>query len=188
MPIKTVLSSGCFSAFAKCKHALASSRKSNPSAIAPSPCPPLRSERLGQQSVIENRPAAAGNLAVELVMRAPPDGYALLLVGEYNAVNATLYDKLDFVFVRDIAPVAGIMRTPNVIVVNPSVPAMTLPEFISYAKANPGKVNMASAGNGTSPHITGEQFKMMAGIDMLHVPCRGGALALIDLLSGQVQV
>jgi hypothetical protein len=96
MPIKTVLTSGCFSAFAKCKHAFASSRKSNPSAIAPSPCPPLRSERLGQQFVIENRPAAAGNLAVELVVRAPPDGYALLLVGEYNAVNATLYDKLDF--------------------------------------------------------------------------------------------
>ena len=121
-------------------------------------------------------------------MRAPPDGYTLLLVGSTNAINATLYDKLNFNFIRDIAPVAGIVRVPYVMVVNPSVPAKTVPEFIAYAKANPGKINMASAGNGTHRHVAGELFKMMTGVDMVHVPYRGAAPALTDLLGGQVQV
>jgi tripartite-type tricarboxylate transporter receptor subunit TctC len=146
------------------------------------------SERLGQQFVIENRPGAGTNLATEAVANARPDGYTMLLVGPPNAINATLYDKLSFNFIRDIAPVGGITRVPNVIVVNPSVPANTVPELIAYAKANPGKVNMASAGNGSESHLAGELFKMMAGVNMVHVPYRGAALALTDMLGGQVQV
>ena len=132
------------------------------------------SERLGQPFVIENRPGAGGNIATEAVVRAPPDGYTLLMVGAANAINATLYDKLNFNFIRDIAPVASIVRVPFVMEVNPSVPAKTVPEFIAYAKANPGKINMASAGIGTAHHVSGELFKMMAGVDMVHVPYRGG--------------
>jgi tripartite-type tricarboxylate transporter receptor subunit TctC len=147
------------------------------------------SERLGQQFVIENRPGAAGNIAAEAVVKAPPDGYTLLQVGTPNAINnATLYTNLGFNFIRDIAPVSGIMRVSYVIVVHPSVPATTVPEFIAYAKANPGKINMASAGSGTPQHIYGELFKMMAGVDLVHVPYRGGAPAITDLLGGQVQV
>jgi tripartite-type tricarboxylate transporter receptor subunit TctC len=146
------------------------------------------SERLGRPFVIENRPGAATNIATEAVVRAPPDGYTLLLVAQVNAVNATLYDKLNFNFIRDIAPVAGIMRVPSVLEVNPSVSVKTVPEFIAYTKANPGKLNMASAGNGTSSHVSGELFKMMAGIDMLHVPFRGAAPALTDLIAGRVHV
>jgi tripartite-type tricarboxylate transporter receptor subunit TctC len=146
------------------------------------------SERLGQRFIIENRSGAASNIATEAVVRAAPDGYTLLLVGPPNMINPTLYANLKFNFIRDIAPIASIIRASNVIVVNPSVPAWTIPEFISYAKAYPGKVNMASAGNGTSPHIAGELFKMMTGVNMLHVPYRGSAPALIDLLGGQVQV
>jgi len=146
------------------------------------------SERLGQQFVIENRPGAATNIATEAVVRAPADGYTLLMVGSFNTINATLYDKLNYNFVRDIAPVASIDREPLVMVVNPSVPAKTVPEFIAYANANPGKVNMASAGNGAPSHVSGELFKMMAGVNMVHVPYRGIALALTDLLGGQVQV
>jgi tripartite-type tricarboxylate transporter receptor subunit TctC len=146
------------------------------------------SERLGQQFVIENRPGAGGNIGTEAVIRAPADGYTLLMVGGYIAINATLYEKLDFDFIRDIAPVAGIMVAPNVMVVNPSVPAKTVPELIAYAKANPRKLNMASPGVGTTPHVAGELFKMMAGVDMVHVPYRGGGPALTDLLGGQVQV
>jgi tripartite-type tricarboxylate transporter receptor subunit TctC len=146
------------------------------------------SERLGQPFVIEDRPGAGGNIAAEAVVRAQPDGYTLLLVSSGNAVNATLYDKLNFNFMRDIAPVAGIIRVPNVMVVNPSVPAKTVPEFVAYAKANPGKINMASSGIGTSPHVSGELFKMMTGINMIHVPYRGGPAALTDLIGGQVQV
>ena len=146
------------------------------------------SERLGQPFVIENRPGAGGNIGTEAVVRAPPDGYTLLLVSASNAINATLYDKLNFNFIRDIAPVAGIIRVPIVMVVNPSVPAKTVPEFIAYAKANPGKLNMASAGIGAPAHVAGELFKMMAGVDMVHVPYRGAAPALTDLLGGQVQV
>jgi len=146
------------------------------------------SERLGQQFVIENRPGAGTNIATEMVVRAPADGYTLLLVGAYNAINATLYEKLNFNFIRDIAPVASIGRVPLIMVVNPSVPAKTVPEFIVFAKANPGKISMASAGNGTTPHVAGELFKMMAGIDMVHVPYRGNGPAITDLLGGQVQV
>jgi tripartite-type tricarboxylate transporter receptor subunit TctC len=146
------------------------------------------SERLGQPVVVESRPGAATNIATEAVVRAPPDGYTLLLVAPANAINATLYDKLNFNFVRDIAPVAGLIRFPNVVVVNPSVPVKTIPELISYAKANPGKLNMASSGNGSTIHMSGELFKMMAGVNMVHVPYRGGALALTDLIAGQVQV
>jgi tripartite-type tricarboxylate transporter receptor subunit TctC len=146
------------------------------------------SERLGQPVVIENRPGAATNIATEAVVRAPPDGYTLLFVATSSAINATLYEKLNFNFIRDIAPVAGILRIPNVMVVNPSVPAKTVPEFIAYAKSNPGKVNMASPGVGTSPHLSGELFKMMTGVGMVHVPYKGAAPSLTDLLGGQVQV
>jgi tripartite-type tricarboxylate transporter receptor subunit TctC len=146
------------------------------------------SERLGQPFVIENRPGAGANIATEVVVTAPPDGYMLLLVAAPNLINATLYDKLNFNFIRDIAPVASIGRTPFVMVVNPSFPAKTVPEFIAYAKANPGKIIMASGGTGTLTHVTGELFKMMAGVDMLHVPYRGEVSALTDLLSGRAQV
>jgi tripartite-type tricarboxylate transporter receptor subunit TctC len=146
------------------------------------------SERLGQQFIIENRPGAGTNIATEAVVRAPADGYTLLLVNAANAVNATLYDNLSFNFVRDIAPVAGIMAASSVMVVHPSVPAKTIPEFIAYAKANPHKINMASGGIGSPSHVAGELFKMMAGVGMIHVPYRGLAPALTDLLGGQVQV
>jgi tripartite-type tricarboxylate transporter receptor subunit TctC len=146
------------------------------------------SERLGQQFIIENRPGAGTNIATEAVVRAPADGYTLLLVNAANAVNATLYDNLSFNFVRDIAPVAGIMAASSVMVVHPSVPAKTVPEFIAYAKANPRKINMASGGVGSPSHVAGELFKMMAGVGMIHVPYRGLAPALTDLLGGQVQV
>jgi tripartite-type tricarboxylate transporter receptor subunit TctC len=145
-------------------------------------------ERLGQPFVIENRPGAGSNIATEAVVRAPGDGHTLLLVGSSSAINATLYEKLNFNFINDIAPVAGIVRVPNIMEVHPSVPAKTLPEFIAYAKANPGKLSMASAGNGTIPHVAGELLKMMVGVDMVHVPYRGGAPALTGLLGGQVQV
>jgi tripartite-type tricarboxylate transporter receptor subunit TctC len=146
------------------------------------------SERLGQPFIIENRPGGGGSIASEAVVRAPPDGYTLLTVAMLAAVNATLYDKLNFNFIRDIAAVARISGEPNVVVVNPSFPAKSIVELIAYAKANPGKVNMASSGNGTSPHMAGELFKMMAGVNMLHVPYRGGAPALTDLIGGQVHV
>jgi tripartite-type tricarboxylate transporter receptor subunit TctC len=146
------------------------------------------SERLGQQFVIENRPGAASNIGTEAALKAPPDGYTLLQVTSTNAVNVTFYDNLNFNFASDIAPVAGIIRVPFVMELNPSVPANTVPEFIAYAKANPGKINMASGGSGTSVHITGELFKMMAGVNLVHVPYRGSAPALTDMISGQVQV
>jgi tripartite-type tricarboxylate transporter receptor subunit TctC len=146
------------------------------------------SERLGQPFVIENRPGAGSNIGTEAVVRAPADGHTLLLIAPANAINATLYDRLNFNFIRDIAPVAGLIRVANVMEVNPSVPAKTLAEFIAYAKANPGRINMASAGNGSQQHVAGELFKMMAGVDMVHVPYRGGGPALIDLLGGQVQL
>jgi tripartite-type tricarboxylate transporter receptor subunit TctC len=146
------------------------------------------SERLGQQFVIESRPGAATNIATEAVVRSPSDGYTLLLVAPANAINATLYDKLNYDFMRDMAPVAGLIRFPNVIVVNPLVPVANVPELIAYAKANPGKLNMASSGNGSTVHVSGELFKMMTGINMVHVPYRGGAPAVTDLMSGQVQV
>jgi tripartite-type tricarboxylate transporter receptor subunit TctC len=146
------------------------------------------SERLGQPFIIDNRPGAGSNVGTEAVVRAPADGYTLLLCSVTDAINATLYDKLNFNFIRDIAPVAGIIRGTHVLVVNPSVPAKTVPEFIAYAKANPRQLNMASAGTGTGVHIAGELFKMMAAVDMVHVPYRGGGPALNDLLGGQVQV
>jgi tripartite-type tricarboxylate transporter receptor subunit TctC len=146
------------------------------------------SDRLGQAFVVENRPGASGNLATQLVVEAPPDGHTLLLVSLSNAVNASLYENLSFDFVRDIAPVAGISQDPNVVVVNPSFPTRTLPEFIAYAKANPGKINMASPGVGTSPHMAGELFKLMTGVDMVHVPYRASPPAITDLMGGQVQV
>ena len=146
------------------------------------------SEHLGQPFVIENRPGAGTNIATEAVVNAAPDGYTLLFVAPSAAINATLYEKLNFNFIRDIAPIAGIMRIPNVMVVNPTVPAQTVPEFIAYAKANPGKVNMASPGVGTSVHLSGELFKLMTGVDMVHVPYKGSAPSLTDLLGGQVQV
>jgi tripartite-type tricarboxylate transporter receptor subunit TctC len=146
------------------------------------------SERLSQQFIIENRPGAGTNIATETVARARADGYTLLLVNPANAVNATLYDKLNFNFMNDFAPVAGIMRVPNIMQVNPSVPAKTVPEFIAYAKANPGKVNMASGGTGGGDHMAVELFKMMTGLVMIHVPYRGAAPALTDLIGGQVEV
>jgi tripartite-type tricarboxylate transporter receptor subunit TctC len=146
------------------------------------------SQRLGQQFVIDNRPGANGNIGTEAVVRASPDGYTLLIAGAYNAINATLYDKLNFNFIRDIAAVAGLVRVPNVMVVHPSFPAATVPEFIAYAKANPGKISMASASSGAASHVSGELFKMLAGVDMVHVPYRGSGPALTDLLSGQVQL
>jgi tripartite-type tricarboxylate transporter receptor subunit TctC len=146
------------------------------------------SVRLGQQFIIENRPGAGNNLGTEQVVRAAPDGYTILLVNPANAINATLYEKLSFNFIQDIAPVAGLIRVPNVMEVNPSVPAKTVPEFIAYAKASPGKINLASSGNGTSIHMSGELFKMMTGLAMQHVPYRGSAPMLTDLLAGQVQV
>ena|SRR5262245_4354274 len=146
------------------------------------------SEQLAQPFVIENRPGAGSNIATEGVVRAPADGHTLLLVSGANAINATLHDRLNFNFIRDIAPVASIVRQPQVMLVHPSFPAKTVPDFIAYARANPGKINMASAGNGTGPHLAGELFKMMTGINMVHVPYRGGAPALADLIAGQVQV
>jgi tripartite-type tricarboxylate transporter receptor subunit TctC len=146
------------------------------------------SERLGQQFVIENRPGAASNLATEAAVRAPADGYTLLLGGAVNAVNATLLDKLSFDFVRDIAPVSGVVQFANVMTVGPSFPAKTIPEFITYAKANPEKINHGSSGNGTTQHLAGELFKMMTGVGFTHVPYRGASQAITDLLGGQVQV
>ena len=146
------------------------------------------SERLGQQLVIENRPGAGSNIATEGVVRAAADGYTLLLVSAAHAINATLYDRLNYNFLRDIAPVAGVIRVPNLMEVNPSLPPKSVPEFIAYAKANPGKVNYASGGNGTAQHLAGELFKIMTGVDMVHVPYRGDAPALTDLIGGQVQV
>ena len=146
------------------------------------------SDRLGQQFIVDNRAGAGGTIGTESVVQAPADGYSLLLAGPNDAISATLYEKLNYNFIHDIAPVAGITRFSNLMVVNSSVPAKTVPEFIAFAKANPGKVNMASPGIGTSAHVAGELFKMMTGVDMVHVPYRGGAPALTDLLSGQVHV
>jgi tripartite-type tricarboxylate transporter receptor subunit TctC len=146
------------------------------------------SERLGQTFIIENRPGAATNIATEAVVNAPPDGYTLLLAGTPNATNATLYGSLKFNFIRDITPVAGIAGGPLVLVVNPSVPAATVPEFVAYAKANPGKINMASSGIAGGSHLAGELFKMMTGVNLVHVPYRGNGPALTDLLGGQVDV
>jgi tripartite-type tricarboxylate transporter receptor subunit TctC len=146
------------------------------------------SERLGQQFIIENKPGAGNNIGTQAVINAPADGYTVLLVNPANAINATLYQKLPFNFLRDTAPVGGIMRVPNVMEVNPGVPAKTVAEFIAYAKANPGKINWASSGNGTSVHLSGELFKIMTGVDLTHVPYRGSAPALTDLLSGTVHV
>jgi len=146
------------------------------------------SDRLGQPFVIENRPGAATNVGTEVVVRAPADGYTLLMVHPPSAINATLYEKLNFNFIRDVAPVAGIVRTPFVMEVNPSVPAKSISEFIAYAKLNPSKINMASAGLGSGPHVTGELFKIMAGVNIVHVPYRGSGPALTDLIGGQVQM
>ena len=146
------------------------------------------SERLGQQFVVENRPGGGTNIGTEAATKATADGYTLLMVGTSNVINPTLYDKLNFNFIRDIAPIAGVIRAPFVLDVNLSMPVRTVPEFIAYAKANPGKVNMASSGSGSASHMTGELFKMMAGVDMQHVPYRGGGPALLDLIAGQVQV
>jgi len=145
-------------------------------------------ERTGQSFIVESRPGGGTNIATEAVINAPNDGYTLLLVAPANAINATLYEKLNHSFLRDIEPVAGLIRFPNVVVVNPSVPVKTIPELIEYAKANPGKLNMASSGNGSTIHMSGELFKMMTGVNMQHVPYRGGALALTDMVAGQVQV
>jgi tripartite-type tricarboxylate transporter receptor subunit TctC len=146
------------------------------------------SERLGHQFIVENRPGGGGNIGAEAVVNAPADGYTLLVVGPPNMINATLYQKLNFNFMRDIAPIAGVVRAPYVMEVYPAVPTKTVSEFISYAKANPGKINMASAGIGTAPHVAGELFKIMAGVDMVHVPYRGEGAALTNLIGGQVQV
>jgi tripartite-type tricarboxylate transporter receptor subunit TctC len=149
---------------------------------------PWLSGRLGQQFVVENRPGGGSNIGTEAVVRASPDGYTLLLVSTTNTINATLYDRLNFDFLRDIAPVAGLISLPFAMVVNPSVPAKTVPEFTAYAKANPGKINLGSPGIGTPGHVAGELFKMMAGVDLVHVPYRGGGAVMSDLLGGQVQV
>ena len=149
---------------------------------------PWLTERLGQQFVVENRPGSGTNIGTEAVVRASPDGYTLLMVASPNAINATLYDKLNFVFLRDIAAVAGIISLPFVMVVNPSVPARTVPEFIAHAKANPGKISFGSPGIGTPGHVSGELFKIMTGVEMIHVPYRGGGAVVSDLLGGQVQV
>jgi tripartite-type tricarboxylate transporter receptor subunit TctC len=146
------------------------------------------SERLQQQFIVDNRPGAGTNVATEAATQSTPDGYTLLLVTGSNAINATLYQHLNFDFLRDMTPVSGVIRVPQVMVVNPQLPAKTVPEFIAYAKANPGKVNMASGGVGSTLHVAGELFKMMAGVNMVHVPYRGDAPALIDLMAGQVQV
>src|SRR5262245_6124353 len=146
------------------------------------------SERLGQQFVIENKPGAGNNIGTETVVNSPPDGYTLLLVNPANAINTTLYPKLSFNFLRDIAPVGGVMRVPNVMEVNPAVPAKTVAEFIAYAKANPGKINWATSGNGTSVHLSGELFKLMTGVEMANIPYKGSAPALTDLIAGTVQV
>jgi tripartite-type tricarboxylate transporter receptor subunit TctC len=159
-----------------------------PSDTAARPMAQWLSERLGQPFIIDNRPGAGTNIGTEAVVRAPADGHTLLLIAPSSAINATLYDKLNFNLVRDIAPVAAITRQSQVMVVNPSFPAITVPEYITYAKANPGKINMASPGIGTGPHLAGELLKIMAGIDMLHVPYRGTAAATTDLIAGQVQV
>ena len=149
---------------------------------------PWLSERLGQQFVVENRPGSGNNIGTEAAVRAAPDGYTLLIVSSSNTINATLYDKLNFVFLRDIAPIAGIISLPFVMVVNPSVPAKTVPEFIAHAKANPGKISFGSPGIGTPGHVSGELFKIMAGVEMIHVPYRGGGAVMSDLIGGQVQV
>jgi len=146
------------------------------------------SERFGQQFIIENRPGGGTNIGTEAAAKAPADGYTLLMVGTSNTANPALYDKLNFDLIRDFAPVAAVVRAPHIVVVNLAVPVRTVPEFIAYAKANPGKVNMASAGNGTAGHLAGELFKMLAGVHMQHVPYRGGGPALLDLIAGQVQV
>jgi tripartite-type tricarboxylate transporter receptor subunit TctC len=146
------------------------------------------SERIGQPIVIENRPGAGANIATEAVVRASPDGYTLLLVIATNTINTTLYRNLSFDFIRDIAPIAGVMSVPNIMVVNPSFPARTVPEFIAYAKANPGKINVANAGNGSTAHLAGELFKMMVGVDMVNVPYHGGSDMFVALIGGQVQV
>jgi tripartite-type tricarboxylate transporter receptor subunit TctC len=146
------------------------------------------SERLDQQFVIENRPGAGTNIATEMLVKAPADGYTLMLVGPAHAINATLYEKLNFNVIRDVAPIGSFVRMPLVMVVNPSLPTKTVPEFVAYAKANPGRISMASAGVGSGPHVSGELFRMMTGVEMLHVPYRGDAPALTDLLGGQVQV
>jgi tripartite-type tricarboxylate transporter receptor subunit TctC len=149
---------------------------------------PWLAERLGQPFVVENRPGSGNNIGTEAVVRAPPDGYTLLIVSSSNTINATLYDKLNFVFLRDIAPVAGLISLPFVMVVNPSIPAKTVSELTAYAKANPGKISFGSPGIGTPGHVAGELFKMMAGVEMIHVPYRGGGAVLSDVLGGQVQV
>jgi tripartite-type tricarboxylate transporter receptor subunit TctC len=146
------------------------------------------SERFGQQFLIENRPGGGGNIGIETVVRAPADGYTLLVVGSTAAINATLYEKLNYSFIRDIAPSASIVRFPHVMQVNPSFPSTTVPEFVAYAKANPGKISMGSGGNGSPAHVTGELFKMMAGVNLVHVPYRGAAPAITDLLGGQIHV
>jgi tripartite-type tricarboxylate transporter receptor subunit TctC len=146
------------------------------------------SERLGQQFVVENRPGGGTNIGTEAAAKAPADGYTLLMVGTSNTINPALYDKLNFDLIRDFAPVGGVIRAPHIVVVNPAMPVKTIPEFIAYAKANSGTVNMASAGNGTAGHMGGELFKMLAGVNMQHVPYRGGGPALLDLIAGQVQI
>jgi tripartite-type tricarboxylate transporter receptor subunit TctC len=146
------------------------------------------SERLGQPFIIENRPGGGANIGIEAVVRAPADGYTLLVIGTTAAINATLFEKLNYNFIRDVAPVASIIRVPHVMQVNPSLPVTTVPEFIAYAKANPGKISMGSGGNGSPAHVIGEHFKMMTGVNLVHVPYRGGAPAMSDLIAGQVQV